>query len=87
MRIAETKLFSSQFISAQAKSDKLMIVLHGRGDSIKPFAKFDEELQIPEMNYLLLNAPRKFLDVLAGTVNRLTRGMVWYVSVRSSSSF
>ncbi|NUM59278.1 MAG: serine esterase [Bdellovibrionaceae bacterium] len=38
-----------------------MIVLHGRGDSYKPFRKFDEELNIPEMNYLLLNAPRKFL--------------------------
>ncbi|MES3036414.1 MAG: alpha/beta fold hydrolase [Bdellovibrionota bacterium] len=47
---------------ARRKSDKLMIVMHGRGDSMKPFQKFDEEMQIPEMNYLLLNAPRKFLD-------------------------
>lgn len=39
-----------------------MIVLHGRGDSIRPFSAFDEELKIPEMNYLLLNAPRRFLD-------------------------
>lgn len=44
-----------------------MIVLHGRGDSIKPFKNFDKELGVPEMNYLLLNAPRKYL-----------KGFSWY---------
>lgn len=39
-----------------------MLVLHGRGDSLRPFARFNEELRIPEMNYLLLNAPKKYLD-------------------------
>ncbi len=39
-----------------------MIVLHGRGDSLRPFRSFNEELRIPEMNYLLLNAPRKFMN-------------------------
>ncbi len=62
-----TDLFKHKFISAKKKSDKLMIVLHGRGDSIRPFYGFDSELNIPEMNYLLLNAPRKFLD-----------GYTWY---------
>jgi phospholipase/carboxylesterase len=57
-----TDLFKSQFIKAQKPSDKLMIVLHGKGDSIKPFMEFDDELKIPEMNYLLLNAPKKYLD-------------------------
>lgn len=57
-----TELFASKFIPARRKSEKLMIVLHGRGDSLKPFKKFNEELNIPHMNYLLLNAPRKFLD-------------------------
>lgn len=57
-----TDIFKYRFISSSKKSDKLMIVLHGRGDSAKPFRKFDEELKIPGMNYLLLNAPRKFLD-------------------------
>jgi phospholipase/carboxylesterase len=38
-----------------------MIVLHGKGDSIKPFMAFDKELKIENMNYLLLNAPKKFL--------------------------
>lgn len=60
--IIKTDLFKSRFIPAGKTSDKLMIVLHGRGDSIRPFSRFNEELEIPEMNYLLLNAPRKFLD-------------------------
>lgn len=62
-----TQLFKHKFIPAKKKSDKLMIVLHGRGDSIRPFRAFDDELKISEMNYLLLNAPKKFLD-----------GYTWY---------
>lgn len=58
----EVDFFESLFLQAKKPSDRLMIVLHGRGDSLKPFAQFDAELRIPEMNYLLLNAPRKFLD-------------------------
>lgn len=64
---AKTSLFRSKFIPAQKASKKLMIVLHGRGDSIRPFYSFQEELNVPEMNYLLLNAPRRFLD-----------GWTWY---------
>lgn len=44
-----------------------MIVLHGRGDSIRPFSEFDRELRLPDMNFLLLNAPRKFMG-----------GWTWY---------
>jgi phospholipase/carboxylesterase len=58
----DTDLFKSAFIPAQKNSEKLMIVLHGKGDSIKPFKGFHQELEIPEMNYLLLNAPKKYLD-------------------------
>lgn len=57
-----TELFKNKFIPAARESNKLMIVLHGRGDSIRPFKKFNNEIAIPEMNYLLLEAPRKFLD-------------------------
>ncbi|HWU42554.1 MAG TPA: hypothetical protein VN132_03915 [Bdellovibrio sp.] len=63
----KTDLFKHKFIPAKKKSDYLMIVLHGRGDSIRPFYSFDDEMKLPEMNYLLLNAPRKFLD-----------GYTWY---------
>lgn len=62
-----TDLFKHKFIPSKKKSDYLMIVLHGRGDSIKPFSSFNEELNIPEMNYLVLNAPRRFMD-----------GYTWY---------
>lgn len=56
-----TDLFKSEFIQAKNKSEKLMIVLHGKGDSVRPFMAFDKELRIPNMNYLLLNAPLKFM--------------------------
>ncbi len=58
----ETDLFKSKFIKAKRSSDRLMVVLHGKGDSLKPFLGFDEELRIPQMNYLLLNAPKKYLN-------------------------
>lgn len=58
-----TDLFDHHFIPARrASADgerRLMIVLHGRGDSLKPFLNFDEELELPEMNFLLLNGHRK----------------------------
>lgn len=58
----QTDLFKTQFIAARKQSQKLMIVFHGRGDSLLPFRDFNNELNIPEMNYLLVNAPRKFMD-------------------------
>ncbi|MBL7670957.1 MAG: serine esterase [Bdellovibrionaceae bacterium] len=58
----QTDLFKSRFLQSSRKSDQLMLVLHGRGDSLRPFSRFNEELRIPEMNYLLLNAPKKYLD-------------------------
>jgi phospholipase/carboxylesterase len=39
-----------------------MIVLHGKGDSMNPFKNFNQELEIENINFLLLNAPRKYLD-------------------------
>lgn len=66
-RSIKTPYFRHKFIPARVESETLMIVLHGRGDSIRPFFSFQDELNIPEMNYLLLNAPRRFLD-----------GWTWY---------
>ncbi len=45
------------FIPAQTPSKKLMIILHGRGDSAAGFAFLPPYLHLEEMNYLLLNAP------------------------------
>ena len=60
--MVETDLFKSRFIPVKKSSARLMVVLHGKGDSLRPFLGFDEELRIPEMNYLLLNAPKKYLN-------------------------
>ena len=48
------------FIPAQEKSTKLMIVLHGRGDSIEGFKFLPSELKLNNMNYLLLDAPTPY---------------------------
>lgn len=58
-----TEQFQSEFVAAKRKAwradPKLMIVLHGRGDSLDPFLHLPKEMRLPEMNYLFLNAPRK----------------------------
>lgn len=59
-----TTLFESVWIPASRsvpKSEqKLMVILHGRGDSLEAFRSIKQELRLPHMNYLLLNAPRRF---------------------------
>lgn len=65
--IIKTDILRSKYIPARKKSEKLLIVLHGRGDSMRPFYKFQEELKLYEVNFLLLNAPRRFL-----------KGWTWY---------
>lgn len=57
-----TSLFKSHFIPAKCSSRRLMVVLHGKGDSLRPFKKFNQELEMTDVNFLLLNAPKKFLD-------------------------
>jgi phospholipase/carboxylesterase len=56
-----TELFEHEFLFSLKPTERLMIVLHGKGDSLKPFRRFDQELKLGTMNYLLLNAPRKFM--------------------------
>jgi phospholipase/carboxylesterase len=61
-----TELFQNEWIAASARvpraKQKLMIVLHGRGDSRASFRSIKHELGLTHMNYLLLDAPRKFMD-------------------------
>ena len=45
------------FISSKVPSKKLMIILHGRGDSSHGFTFLPEYLNIDDMNYILLDAP------------------------------
>jgi phospholipase/carboxylesterase len=45
------------FFESYTPSNKLIIILHGRGDSAEGFRFFPEELNLSEFNYILLNAP------------------------------
>ena len=40
----------------------LMVILHGRGDSVEGFSRFKSELAIPGLSVLLLNAPDPYYD-------------------------
>lgn len=48
------------FIPSKTPSKKLMIILHGRGDSAEGFTSLPSVLEIDEMNYLLLDAPFEY---------------------------
>ena len=48
------------FIPSKVPSKKLMIILHGRGDSSQGFTSLPEFLDIDEMNYILLDAPFEY---------------------------
>lgn len=45
------------FIPSKVSSKKLMVILHGRGDSSRGFTFLPTYLNIDDMNYLLLDAP------------------------------
>jgi len=50
------------FIPSKTPSKKIMIVLHGRGDSAEGFSKLPEFLDLDDMNYLLLDAPFEYFN-------------------------
>ncbi|MEP6663261.1 MAG: serine esterase [Verrucomicrobiota bacterium] len=51
----------TEFISAQEKeSRRLMILLHGLGDSMEGYRWVPEALRFPWLNYLLVNAPDSY---------------------------
>jgi phospholipase/carboxylesterase len=50
------------FIPSKIPSKKLMIILHGRGDSSEGFVSLPPYLNIDEMNYLLLDAPFEYFS-------------------------
>ncbi len=55
--------FVHQWIPSLSGSRKsLMIVLHGRGDSIEGFTWMPNELALPDLNYLLLQAPDDYYE-------------------------
>ena len=48
------------FIPSKKESNKLIIILHGRGDSSEGFRFFPQELGLNDVNYLLLDAPFEY---------------------------
>jgi len=48
------------FYPSSIPSKKLIVVLHGRGDSAEGFRFFPEELGFDDVNYLLLDAPFEY---------------------------
>jgi phospholipase/carboxylesterase len=52
---------ASEFIPARTPGSKrLMVVLHGLGDSLDSYRSFPAEIQLPWLNYLLVNAPTAY---------------------------
>jgi phospholipase/carboxylesterase len=54
---AAVKGLTTDLIPAREKSTRLMVVLHGLGDSMEGYRDVPEMLRIPWLNYLLVNAP------------------------------
>ena len=50
------------FIPSKIPSKKLMIILHGRGDSSEGFVGFPPFIDIDEMNYILFDAPFEYFS-------------------------
>ena len=53
-------MLHSELIPARTKSNRLMIMLHGLGDSIEGYRWMQEALGLPWLNYLLVNAPDEY---------------------------
>ena len=52
--------FSHRFIPAAQPSRRLIVVLHGLGDSSEGFLWLPEHLGLPWLNFLLLDAPNPY---------------------------
>ena len=54
-----TSLFTHRYIPARAPGarERVVVVLHGLGDSLNGYQFLPDALRIPELSYLLVNAP------------------------------
>ena len=50
-------MLQTELIPSRRKSQRLLIMLHGLGDSIAGYRWLPEALNLPWLNYLLVNAP------------------------------
>jgi phospholipase/carboxylesterase len=58
---------SYAYVPSLKPSQNICIVLHGRGDDLSSFKKIHKEVNFTHMNYLLVNAPKAYLN-----------GYTWY---------
>lgn len=69
-------VLTTEFIPAQLDAERrLMIVLHGLGDSMAGFRFLPEALKLPWLTYLLVNAPDPYYG-----------GFAWYDLYRESAT-
>lgn len=50
------------FIPSKTPSKKLMVILHGRGDSSEGFRNLPQFIDIDDMNYIMFNAPFEYFS-------------------------
>jgi phospholipase/carboxylesterase len=56
-------MLNAEFIpAAEANSRRIFVLLHGLGDSAAGWRWFPEALNLPWMNYLLVNAPDRYYN-------------------------
>ena len=60
MKSYENLELENLFIPSKVPSKKLMIILHGRGDSSEGFIGFPPFLALDDMNYILFDAPFEY---------------------------
>ncbi|HEX3857887.1 MAG TPA: serine esterase [Verrucomicrobiae bacterium] len=53
-------MLHTELIPAAEKSSRLMVMLHGLGDSIDGYRWMPEALDLPWLNFLLVNAPDEY---------------------------
>jgi len=53
-------LYSELVPAAEKNSQRLMVILHGLGDSLDGWRWFPEVMNLPWLNYLLVNAPDEY---------------------------
>lgn len=57
----ESRVLTTRFVPAAGPGGRLMVVLHGLGDSMAGFFWLPGELDLPGLSYLLVNAPLPYV--------------------------
>src|ERR1700730_19129778 len=89
-------MLETEFIPAVKDSHRLMVVLHGLGDSAAGFRWLPEALRLPWINYLLVNAPdpyyggRAWYDFIGDAgpdINRSTKLLFDLLDAQKANGF